>query len=128
MEPEYPYAINPDVMFAGLQRVDVPALDAGVTHVWFNQALCRINDCEVCLGVFKGGTFHWHKHDEEDEFFFVLEGRFTIETEGESVTLTRHQGYLVPRGVLHRTSAPEPATVLMTGAASTAHARDDTWT
>lgn len=126
MEREYPYTINPEAMFAGLQRVDVPALMAAVTDAWFNQALCRINDCELCLGVFQGGTFDWHKHDDEDEFFFVLEGRFTIETEDDSVTLTKHQGYLVPRGVLHRTSAPEPATVLMTGAASEAGARDDT--
>lgn len=56
---------------------------------------------------------HWHKHDKDDEFFFVLEGHFVIDLEGRSVDLQRHEGFVVPRGVLHRTRAPDRAVILM---------------
>ena len=59
------------------------------------------------------GEFHWHKHDVEDEFFFVLDGTFLIDLEDRTVTLERHQGFAVPKGVLHRTRAPERAAILM---------------
>jgi mannose-6-phosphate isomerase-like protein (cupin superfamily) len=71
-----------------------------------------VNDCVVRLGVMQG-EFHWHKHDEEDEFFFVLQGRFLIDLEDETVTLKPHQGYTIPRGTVHRTKAPERTAVLM---------------
>lgn len=85
---------------------------------WYNQTLCRINDCVVRLGVFKGGEFHWHKHEKEDEFFFVLSGKFAAEIEGSETILGPRQGYAVPRGVLHRTKALKPSRILMIEAAS----------
>lgn len=108
------YNINTDARFAPLELVDIPALAAEVEHPWFNQTLCRVNDCVARVGVFQKGEFHWHKHDEEDEFFLVLEGRFEIDVEGrEGVSLGVHEGYTVPRGVVHRTRVPERAVVLM---------------
>ena len=59
------------------------------------------------------GEFHWHKHDLEDEFFFVLEGRLWLDLEGRSVELTPQQGFVVPKGVVHRTRALERTVVLM---------------
>ena len=112
------YSINLDVKFKPLELIDATSLAHAVTDDWFNQTLCRVNECVVRLGVFREGLFHWHKHDREDEFFFVLAGRFVIELETETVTLGRHQGLTVPRGVMHRTSAPEPATILMMEAAT----------
>ncbi len=112
------YSIDPEVKFGFLKLIDVPAVASQVTDSWSNQTLCTVNDCVVRLGVFQNGVFHWHKHDREDEFFFVLEGRFVIELENETVTLARHQGFTVPRGVLHKTRAPEPATILMMEAAT----------
>jgi mannose-6-phosphate isomerase-like protein (cupin superfamily) len=112
------YSINLDVRFKPLELVDVPALAAAVQEEWFNQTLCRVNDCVVRVGVFKKGEFHWHKHDNEDEFFFVLQGSFVIEYEKTRIVLTPHQGFTVPRGVLHKTSVTEPAVILMTEAAS----------
>jgi len=112
------YSINLNVKFAPLELVDVPTVAAAVTVEWFNQTLTRVNDCVVRLGVFKKGEFHWHKHDTEDEFFFVLEGSFVIEYESRRVVLKPHQGFTVPRGVLHKTSVTEPAVILMMEAAS----------
>ncbi len=111
------YNIHLDVKSAPLQIVDVGRLAAECTERWFNQTLCRVNDCVVRLGVLHG-EFHWHKHEEEDEFFFVLEGHLLIDLEGQTVTLGPRQGYLVPKTVVHRTRAPERTAVLMIERAS----------
>jgi len=111
------YHINLDVKFGFLEPIDVPGLVAACKERWFNQTLCRVNDCVVRLGVFEG-EFHWHKHDEEDEFFFVLEGRLLIDLEGRTIALGPHQGFAVPRREVHRTRAPERTSVLMMERAS----------
>lgn len=114
MEPniEYPYATYLDIRFQPLSLVDVPALIAACTDRWYNQTLCQVNDSVVRLGVMQG-EYHWHKHDRDDEFFFVLDGRFVIDLEDRSVELGPRQGFVVPRGVVHRTRAPERAVILM---------------
>jgi len=106
------YSINLDVRYAPLELVDVEALVEACKDSWYNQTLCRANDCVVRLGVMRG-EFHWHKHDEEDEFFNVVEGRFVIDLEGRTVQLTPRQGFTVPKGVMHRTRAPERSVILM---------------
>ena len=112
-EPEkYPYANYMNVKFKPLELVDVPALVASCTDRWYNQTLSRVNDSVIRLGIMQG-EYHWHKHDDDDEFFFVLEGSFFIDLEGESVELQPQQGFVVPKGVVHRTRAPEKAIVLM---------------
>jgi len=108
----YPYATFLDIKFPELTVVDVPSLVNAVTHKWYNQTLCKVNDSVVRLGVMQG-EYHWHKHDADDEFFFVLEGRFIIDLETESIDLGPRQGYVVPKGVVHRTRAPERAVILM---------------
>jgi mannose-6-phosphate isomerase-like protein (cupin superfamily) len=109
----YPYETHLDIKFAPLSVVDVPGLVAGVRHPWYNQTLCKVNDSVIRLGVFEPGEYHWHKHDQDDEFFFVLEGRFIIDLEGRSIELEPRQGFVVPKGVVHRTRAPERAVILM---------------
>ena len=79
---------------------------------WFNQTLCKVNDSVLRLGVMQG-EYHWHKHDNDDELFFVLEGRFIVDLEDRSVELQPWQGFTVPKGVIHRTRAPERAVILM---------------
>jgi Cupin domain len=108
----YPYATHLDVRFAPLELVDVPALVAACTDRWYNQTLCQVNDSVVRLGVMQG-EYHWHKHDDLDEFFFVLEGHFLIDLRDRTVDLGPQQGFVVPKGVLHRTRAPERAVILM---------------
>jgi mannose-6-phosphate isomerase-like protein (cupin superfamily) len=112
MNEQFSYAINLNPKFGFLELVDVPNLIAACQEQWFNQTLCQVNDCVIRLGVMQG-EFHWHKHDDEDEFFFVLQGKFMIDLEDRTVTLEPHQGYTIPRGVVHRTRAPERAAILM---------------
>ena len=109
---DYPYATFLDVKFPPLTLVDVPKIAAAVKDKWWNQTLCRVNDSVIRLGVMQG-EYHWHKHDHDDEFFFVLDGKFVIDLEGSSITLEPQQGYVVPKGVVHRTRAPEKAIILM---------------
>jgi mannose-6-phosphate isomerase-like protein (cupin superfamily) len=109
---EYPYATHLDVKFPALSLVDVNALVAACTDRWYNQTLCKVNDSVVRLGVMQG-EYHWHKHDNDDEFFFVLDGHFIIDLEGKSIDLQPREAYVVPKGVVHRTRAPDRAVILM---------------
>jgi mannose-6-phosphate isomerase-like protein (cupin superfamily) len=111
-EADYPYATHLDIRFPSLTTVDVPALVAACKDRWYNQTLCKVNDSVVRLGVMQG-EYHWHTHQHDDEFFFVLDGHFIIDLEDRSVDLQRHEGFVVPRGVLHRTRAPDRAVILM---------------
>ncbi len=108
----YPYETHLNVLCAPLEPIDVQALADATTHPWWNQTLTKVNDSVVRMGVIRG-EYHWHKHDEEDEFFYVVEGRLIVDLEGRSVELSPRQGLTVPRGVLHRTRAPERTIILM---------------
>jgi mannose-6-phosphate isomerase-like protein (cupin superfamily) len=117
MNGEKDYNINLDVKFGGLELIDVPGLVAAAKTEWSNRTLCKVKDSVVRLGVLHG-EFHWHKHDREDEFFFVLSGELLVDLEGKTVKLALHQGFTVPKGVVHRTRAPERTAVLMVEQAS----------
>jgi len=124
MTGHQPYDIRTDVKHGSLERIDAAAIREAEPDGWFNQTLCRVNDSVVRLGVVEG-EFHWHKHDDEDEFFFVLSGRLFVDVEGgPSVELKPEQGYVVPRGVVHRTRAPERTSMLMMATAGVAPTGD----
>lgn len=108
----YPYETHLDIRFRPLETIDVQALADSVTHPWWNQTLTKVNDSVVRLGVVRG-EYHWHKHDEEDEFFYVVEGKLLVDLEDRTVELAPGQGITVPRGVVHRTRAPERTLMLM---------------
>jgi len=108
----FPYTTHLNIKFEPLKLIDVSSLAKTVTDQWYNQTLCKVNDSVIRLGVMQG-EYHWHKHDNDDEFFFVLSGRFVIDLEGRSVELRANQGFTVPKGVLHRTRAPEKSVILM---------------
>jgi mannose-6-phosphate isomerase-like protein (cupin superfamily) len=109
---QHPYATHLDIKFAPLERVDIQPLIDACRDAWYNQTLCKVNDSVVRLGVMQG-EYHWHKHDEDDEFFYVVEGRFLIDLEGRTVELAPRQGFTVPKGTVHRTRAPVRTVVLM---------------
>lgn len=111
-EQDYPYTTHLNVLYEPLEVVDVPSLVASCTDRWYNQSLSRVNDSVVRLGVVEG-EYHWHKHDDEDEFFYLVEGRFVIDLEDRSVELSPGQAFVVPKGVLHRPRAPERTVILM---------------
>jgi len=112
-EQRYPYINHMNILYERLQLIDIPSLVAQCTDEWYNQTLCQVNDSVVRLGILHG-EYHWHKHDKEDEFFFTLEGKLIIDLEDrDSVELYPQQGYVVPKGVVHKTRAPEKTVVLM---------------
>ena len=118
-QPEFPYATHLDVLYEPLTHIDLDPLIDAVREQWYNQTLCRVNDSVVRLGVMQG-EYHWHKHDKDDEFFYVVEGRFVIDLEpdadelpGRVVELAPRQGFTVPKGVVHRTRAPVRSVILM---------------
>ncbi len=88
---DYPYDTRLNILYPPLEVVDVPALVAACTHPWYNQTLCQVNDSVVRLGVIQG-EYHWHKHDDEDEFFYVVEGKLLIDLEGRTVELATAAG------------------------------------
>ena len=103
---------NEDVKYGMLRLVDIPA-EAAANAPWFNQTLTTVNDAVVRLGIFEG-EFPWHKHVDQDEFFLVLEGEFSLDVEGqEAVILRQHEGFAVPKGTMHRPRSPRRSVVLM---------------
>ena len=108
----YPYVTRLDIRYPALEVIDLPQIVDAVQDRWFNQTLCKVNDSVVRLGVMQG-EYHWHKHDDLDEFFYVVEGEFLIDLEDRTIALEPRQGFVVPKGVVHRTRAPEKTVILM---------------
>ena len=116
----FPYATHLNVLFPALEKIALDPIIAGVRDQWWNQTLVRVNDSVVRLGVMQG-EYHWHHHDVDDEFFLCLQGLFLIDLEpgadgvtpGRVIELRPREAFVVPRGVVHRTRAPEPAVILM---------------
>lgn len=108
----YPYETRLNVLYGPLEVIDEKALADACEFKWFNQTLCTVNGSVVRMGVFQG-EYHWHKHEEDDEFFYVLEGRLILDLEGRTVELEPRQGFVVPKGVMHRTRAQIRTVVLM---------------
>lgn len=112
-DKKYPYVNHMNVLYGPLQLIDIQSLVEQCTDQWYNQTLCQVNDSVVRLGILHG-EYHWHKHEKEDEFFFTLDGTLIIDIEEqESVEVHSHQGYMVPKGVVHKTRAPQKTVVLM---------------
>jgi len=106
------YSIDPEVKFKPLEVIDIPQIIAMSEKKWQNLSLCLVNDSIVRLAVIEG-EFHWHEHEKEDEFFFVIEGVLLIDLEERTIELKQHQGFTVPKGVMHRTRAPSRTSLLV---------------
>jgi mannose-6-phosphate isomerase-like protein (cupin superfamily) len=111
-DESFPYETRLDILYRPLEVVDEQALADACTYKWYNQTLCQVNGSVVRLGVVQG-EYHWHKHDDDDEFFYVLEGKLLIDLEGRTIELGPRHGTVVPKGVLHRTRALERTVILM---------------
>lgn len=109
---KYQYDTRLNVLHNPLELIDEKAIADAAPHKWYNQTLCAVNGSVVRLGVVEG-EYHWHKHDHDDEFFYVVEGKLVIDLEGRTVELEPRQGFVVPKGVLHRTRAPRRTVMLM---------------
>ena len=112
MKTPVKYNINLDVKFPHLELIDIPSIVAANKEKWFNQTLSQVNESVVRIGIVEG-EFHWHKHDNDDEFFFVLEGQLLIDLEDKTIELNPMQGTTITKGVMHRPRAPKKTVMLM---------------
>lgn len=112
MEDQYNYVTRLDVKFDHLERMDVNQMVQECKDKWFNQTLTQVNDSVVRLGIVEG-EYHWHKHDNDDEFFFVWEGQLLIDLEDRTIELNPGQGVTITKGVMHRPRAPKKTVMLM---------------
>lgn len=112
MEQQFNYVTKLDIRFNHLEIMDIPQMVKDCTDKWFNQTLSRVNESVVRLGIVEG-EYHWHKHDNDDEFFFVLEGQLLIDLEDQTIELNPHQGVTITKGVMHRPRAPKKTVMLM---------------
>jgi mannose-6-phosphate isomerase-like protein (cupin superfamily) len=109
---DYPYETRLNVLHQPLELIDEKAIADACEYKWFNQTLCQVNGSVVRMAVIEG-VYHWHKHDNDDEFFYVVEGKLLIDLEGRTVELEPRQGFVVPKTVMHRTRAPQRTVILM---------------
>lgn len=106
------YNQHMNVLYDHLQLIDVPGIVEKCTDKWFNQTLTEVNDSVVRLGIVEG-EYHWHKHENEDEFFFVLSGRLLIDLEDRTIELGPNEGTTITKNVLHRPRALQKTVMLM---------------
>ena len=111
-QTEYPYITRLDILCQPLELIEVGKIADDCPHKWFNQTLCGVNDSVVRIGIVEG-EYHWHKHDNDDEFFYVVEGQLLIDLEGRTIDLGPRQGTVIPKGVMHRPRAPIRTVILM---------------
>lgn len=108
----FSYNTRLNILHGPLELIDVPGLVDACTDKWYNQSLCKVDESVVRLGVVHG-EYHWHKHDNEDEFFYVVSGQLLIDLDGRCLDLTPGKGVVIPKGVMHRPRAPERTVILM---------------
>jgi mannose-6-phosphate isomerase-like protein (cupin superfamily) len=108
----FSYNTRLNILHEPLELIDVGGLVEACTDEWYNQTLCKVDESVVRLGVVHG-EYHWHKHDNEDEFFYVVSGQLLIDLEGRCIDLTPGKGVVIPKGVMHRPRAPERTVILM---------------
>ena len=109
---DFPYKTYLNILHAPLELIDIQKLVDNCTDKWWNQTLCKVNESVVRLGIVEG-EYHWHSHTDLDEFFYVIDGRLFIDLEDRVVDLAPKQGFVVPKGVRHRTRAPQRTVMLM---------------
>jgi mannose-6-phosphate isomerase-like protein (cupin superfamily) len=112
MEKEYSYVTKLDIKYEHLELIDVNRMVSECKDKWFNQTLTKVNDSVVRIGIVEG-EYHWHKHEHDDEFFFVLQGKLLIDLEDRTVELKPNEGFTITKGVMHRTRAPQKTVMLM---------------
>lgn len=112
MSNQYPYTTKLDIKFKHFEVIDIPKMVEEVKEKWFNQTLTEVNGSVVRVGIVEG-DYHWHKHENDDEFFFVLEGKLFVDLEDRTIELNPGQGVTVTKNDLHRTRAPQKTVMLM---------------
>ena len=112
MEQKYNYTTKLDIKFKHMELIDIPKMETECKDKWFNQTLTEVNGSVVRVGIVEG-EYHWHKHENDDEFFFVLEGKLFVDLENKTIELNPGQGVTVTKNVVHRTRAAQKTVMLM---------------
>ena len=110
--PDAKYNIDLAVKYGHQELIDIDKIVSAVKEKWSNRTLTQVNGSVVRLGIVDG-EFHWHKHDNDDEFFLVLEGNLLIDLEDKTIDLKPNQGVTISKGVMHRPRAPIKTVMLM---------------
>ena len=111
-DSSFPYETRLNILHEAMEVIDEKALADANEYKWYNQTLCKVNNSVIRLGVVQG-DYHWHKHDEDDEFFYIVEGQLSIDFEDRTIALSPRQAFVVRKGILHRTRATERTVMLM---------------
>ena len=112
MDKKFNYNQHMDIKFKHHEVIDVSKIVEECQENWFNQTLTKINDSVARIGIVEG-EYHWHKHENDDEFFFVLSGKLYIDLEDKTIELNPNQGTTISKGVIHRPRAPKKTVMLM---------------
>lgn len=112
MSEDFKYNQLMNVKYNHHEVIDVPKIVQECTDKWFNQTLTKVNNSVVRIGIVEG-EYHWHKHDKDDEFFFVISGKLLIDLEDKTIELNPNEGTTISRGVMHRPRAPLKTVMLM---------------
>jgi len=99
------------------------ALARALGELWSPRVIAELDDAYVKVAKVHG-DLAWHRHADEDELFFVLEGRFRLEFEDGAIELGPGELHVVPRGVLHHPVADAECLILLVERKSTQHTGD----
>lgn len=94
-----------------------------LTDYWSPRVVGEVNGQYVKVAKLKG-EFVWHKHDDEDELFYIVKGRLTIQYEDGAVTLNEGDFHVVPRATMHNPVAEEECWIALIEPVSTKHTGD----
>lgn len=109
---KYDYNQQMAIKYDYLEKITINDIVEENMDTWFNQSLCEVNSSVLRLGIFEG-AYHMHKHDSDDEVFFVLEGSMILETENENFELQKYEGCCVPKGTKHRPVVPNGKAIVL---------------
>lgn len=101
-----------------MEKVNLQEKLASFSDHWNPRIVAELNGQHVKLVKFQG-PFVWHHHENEDELFLVVKGRFRMEFRDRDVWLEEGEFLVVPRGVEHRPVAEEEVQVVLFEPAST---------
>lgn len=112
MKQKYDYKQQMNILYDHHELIDVPKIVEECDEKWFNQTLTKVNESVVRIGIVEG-EYHWHKHENDDEFFFVLSGKLFIDLEDRTIELNPNEGTTISKGVMHKPRAPKKTVMLM---------------
>ncbi len=95
-----------------MDKVNIDEKLSLFSEYWDPKIVGELNGQYVKLVKFKD-EFVWHKHDNEDEMFYVLKGKFNMEYRDKTVEINENEFVIVPKGVEHRPVAPEEVSVML---------------